>query len=73
MRGASSVFKVVMSWPIRADVISVDIRSGTPYCLAYCIISDMGRIPRVSTTAGGWKENSFSRWVLRSEVDNSSR
>ena len=23
--------------------------------------------------AGGWKENSFSRWVLRSEVDSSSR
>ena len=73
MRGASSVFSVVMSCPIRADVISVDIRIGTPYCLANCIISESGCMPRVSTMAGGWKENSFSRWVLRSEVDSSSR
>ena len=42
MRGASSVFRVVMSCPIRADVISVDIRIGTPYCLANCIISESG-------------------------------
>ena len=73
MRGASSLFNVVMSMPIRAEVISVDISSGTPYCLANCIISESGCMPRIRMTAGGWKENSFSRWVLRNEVDSSSR
>ena len=45
----------------QAEVISVDIRIGTPYFLPYCIISDSGCMPRLSTTAGGWKEKSFSR------------
>ena len=73
MRGASSVFSVVMSTPINVEVISVDMRIGTLYCLAYCIISDSGCILRVRMTAGGWKENSFSSRMLRRDVESSSR
>ena len=73
MRGASSVLSVVISTPISVEVISADIRIGTPYCLAYCIISDSGCMPRVKITAGGWNENSFSSRISRSVLESSCR